>query len=164
MSGFPKLVPAFTARIAIHPPTFIAPTLRHVPFIPEVGTIVSEPSYPIQLNASILHGADFITTDPDGKHVRLEVQSLAKDKTTDGLIRFNYKGTVSLEGAAGKVLKGEPGAATTPFGEAFIHPVFQTGTRELAALQDKTFVGSGHFVLDEGEPVIVEYKISEVVA
>ncbi|KAK4176112.1 hypothetical protein QBC36DRAFT_329976 [Triangularia setosa] len=165
MAGFPQLIPAFTARIAIEPPTRIAPNLIHIPFLPSLGSITSEPSYPLQLDAPILHGADFITTSPDAKTVKLEVQSVAKDSATGALVRFNYTGTVSLLGAAGKVLKGDPSAATTDFGEAFIHPVFQTGgVPELAELADKTFVGSGRFVLEEGKPVIVEYKISEVVA
>ncbi|KAK0667605.1 hypothetical protein QBC41DRAFT_134908 [Cercophora samala] len=165
MSGFPKLIPAFTARIAIEPPTPISPNLIHVPFVPSLGSLISEPSYPIKLNAPILHGADYITTQPDGKTVKLEVQSVAKDAPTGATIRFNYTGTVSLLGAAGKVLKGDPSAATTDFGEAFIHPVFQTGgVPELAELANKTYVGSGRFILEEGRPVIVEYKISEVVA
>ncbi|KAK4199116.1 hypothetical protein QBC40DRAFT_282537 [Triangularia verruculosa] len=165
MSGFPKLIPAFTARVAIEPPTSIAPNLVHVPFIPSAGSIVSESSYPIQVNAPILHGADYITTSPDAKTVKLEVQSIAKDSATGARIRFNYTGTVALLGAAGKVLKGDPSAATTGFGEAFIHPVFQTGgVPELAELANKTYVGSGRFIIEEGKPVIVEYKISEVVA
>jgi len=49
--------------------------------------------------------------------VRLEVQSLARDKT-GALVRFNYTGTVSLTGAAGKVLRAEVDAKTTDFGEA----------------------------------------------
>lgn len=63
-------------------------------------------------------------------------------------------------------------------------PVFETGTPELAELQDKTYVGSGRFILEPGKPVTVEsvllsnppshnqpvadtwrrYKISEVAA
>jgi hypothetical protein len=30
-------------------------------------------------------------------------------------------------------------------------------------LQDKVYVGSGRFVLEEGKPVVVEYKIGEVI-
>ncbi|KAK0748250.1 hypothetical protein B0T21DRAFT_343929 [Apiosordaria backusii] len=165
MSGFPKLIPAFTARVAIEPPTPISPTLLHVPIIPNISTITSEPSYPLQLNGTLLHGADFITTSPDAKAVKLEVHSIARDTKTNANIRLSYTGTVSLLGAAGKVLKGDPSAATTGFGDAFIHPVFQTGdVPELAELSNKTFVGSGRFVIEEGKPVIVEYKISEVVA
>ncbi|KAK4162145.1 hypothetical protein QBC43DRAFT_322467 [Cladorrhinum sp. PSN259] len=163
MSGFPTLVPAFTAKIAINAPSLVSPTLRHVPIIPEISTLVSEPSYSIAVDAVLLQGADFIRTDPDGRHVRLEVQSLAKDKTTGGFIRFNYTGTVNIEGPNGKVLKGEKDAATTEFGGAFTQVVFESSAPELAALQEKTYVGSGRFVLEEGKPPVVEYKISEVV-
>ncbi|KAK4230567.1 hypothetical protein QBC38DRAFT_452203 [Podospora fimiseda] len=156
MSGFPSF-------IAINAPSLISPILRHVPIIPEISTLVSEPSYPIPLDAVILQGADFIRTDPDGRHVRLEVQSLVKDKKTGGLVRFNYTGTVNIEGPNGKVLKGEEGAATTEFGGAFTHIVFESSVPELVALQEKTYVGSGRFILEEGKPPVVEYKISEVV-
>jgi len=66
----------------------------------------------------MLHGADFIRVDADGRNARLEVQSLVKDKATGGLVRLNYTGTVNLEGPNGKVLNGEADAATTNFGQA----------------------------------------------
>ncbi|KAK5658833.1 hypothetical protein OQA88_1645 [Cercophora sp. LCS_1] len=168
MSNFPKLIPAFTAQIAIQAPTAVGATARgglltHVIILPE-STIVSEPDYPIKLDATFVHGADYIKADPDGRNVRLEVQSLVQDKATGALVRFNYTGTSAMGGPNGKVLRGEPDAATTPYGEVFTHPVFETGSGPLAALQDKTYVGSGRFVLEAGKPVTVEYKISEVVA
>jgi hypothetical protein len=89
-----------------------------VPFLSEGGTIVSEPSYPIQLNAAITHGADYIKAFPDGRHVRLDVQSTAHDAATGALVRFIYTGKISTLGPAGKVLRGEADAATTPFGDA----------------------------------------------
>jgi Protein of unknown function (DUF3237) len=89
-----------------------------VPIISGSGFLRSEPSYPIKIDAVFEHGADFIKADADGKHVRLEVQSLVRDKSTGGLIRFNYTGIVSMSGAAGVVLRGEPGAKTTNFGDA----------------------------------------------
>lgn len=39
---------------------------------------------------------------------------------------------------------------------------FETGGGELAALEEKVYVGSGRFVIEAGKPVIVEYKVSEV--
>ncbi|KAK1755362.1 hypothetical protein QBC47DRAFT_414252 [Echria macrotheca] len=167
-SGFPKLIPAFTAYIEIDPPSVFGTIARgnplnHVVILPS-STIKSEPGYPIQLDATFVSGGDFIKADPDGRHVRLEVQSLAKDKATGGFVRFNYTGTVFMGGAAGKVLRGDAGAATTPFGDAFMTPIFETGVPELADIQNKIYVGAGRFVLESGKPVAVEYKISEVTA
>ncbi|KAK4240026.1 hypothetical protein C8A03DRAFT_13605 [Achaetomium macrosporum] len=164
MADFPKLIPAFTVQVAIAPPRPISPTLTVVPFLSEGGSIVAEPSYPIQLNAAIEHGADYIKAFPDGRHVRLDVQSTARDDATGALVRFMYTGKISTLGAAGKVLRGEAGAATTPFGDAFSVVEFETGSKELAALHEKIYVGSGRFVLEPGKPVIVEYKVSEVSA
>ncbi|KAK3906696.1 hypothetical protein C8A05DRAFT_29448 [Staphylotrichum tortipilum] len=164
MADFPKLIPAFTVQVAIAPPTSISPRLTFVPFTTG-GSIISHPSYPIQLDAAIEHGADYITLAPDGAHVRLDVQSAARDKVTGGVVRFSYTGKIGVTGPAGKVLKGEAGAATTGFGEAFSVVEFQAGgSKELESLEQKVYVGSGRFILEEGKPVIVEYKVSEVSA
>ncbi len=48
--------------------------------------------------------------------MRLEVTSLAKDKT-GALIRYCYTGTLPLGGPAGKVLTNAPDAKSTDFGE-----------------------------------------------
>ncbi|KAM7207661.1 Uncharacterized protein family UPF0311 [Naviculisporaceae sp. PSN 640] len=170
MSGFPKLIPAFTALVEIEPPAPVGPvasgnSLIHVVIAPNKGSIKSEPNYPIKLDATFVHGADFIRADPSGKNVRLEVHSVIRDSLNGGgggLLRFNYTGVISTEGPNGKVLGGSPDAATTPFGDAFINASFETGVPELAEIQNKVYVGSGRFVLEEGKPVTVEYKISEV--
>lgn len=44
------------------------------------------------------------------------------------------------------------------------HILFETGSEALKDIEKKIFVGSGRFVLEEGKPVTVEYKISEVAA
>jgi len=109
-------------QLVIEPPSSVGPlavgtSLTHIALTPGVGSLKSEPDYPIKVDAIVQHGADFIKADPDGRHVRLEVQSLLKDKATRGLIRFNYTGVLNTEGACGKVLQGAPDAATTGFGD-----------------------------------------------
>ncbi|KAK0617908.1 hypothetical protein B0T17DRAFT_315157 [Bombardia bombarda] len=172
MSNFPTLIPAFTAQVVIDPlnvigPLATGPALFQIPFKPSSGTVTSHPSYAVKLDADILHGADYIKADPAGSSssiARLEVQSVIKDKTTGALARFNYTGFVNTAGPAGKVLRGEADAKTTPFGDAFTHVTFETSSAsgELAALSNKVFVASGHFILEDGKPTIVEYLISEV--
>ncbi|KAK0656697.1 hypothetical protein B0T16DRAFT_452239 [Cercophora newfieldiana] len=169
--AFPKLIPAFTAQVSTEVPSSLGPTARSGALVHIViqagGSVKSEPDYPLKLDANFLHGADFIKFDPSGKFARLEVQSLLKDEITGGLIRLNYTGNVNLDGPGGmgKVLRGDADAATTDFGDGFIYPVFEGGSNPtLAALEGKTFVGSGRFILEPGKPVVVEYKISEVAA
>jgi hypothetical protein len=41
---------------------------------------------------------------------------------------------------------------------------FETGSDQLKAINDKVYIGTGHFVLEQGKPPVVEYKVSEVVA
>jgi hypothetical protein len=50
--------------------------------------------------------------------VRLDVQSMARDAASGALLRFVYRGKIATTGEAGRVLRGEAGAATTGFGEA----------------------------------------------
>lgn len=107
----------------IEPPASVGTTARggtilFVPFVPNSGSVKSEASYPIQLDAEFVHGADYVRMDPNGENVRLEIHSVAKDKATGALFRFSYTGTVSLAGPAGKVFRGEPDMATTGFGDA----------------------------------------------
>ena len=47
---------------------------------------------------------------------------------------------------------------------AVTHILFETGSEALKDIEKKIYVGSGRFVLEEGKPVTVEYKISEVAA
>lgn len=39
---------------------------------------------------------------------------------------------------------------------------FESGSKEFKDLENKVFVAAGRFILEEGKPVIVEYKVSEV--
>ncbi|KAL1879934.1 hypothetical protein VTK73DRAFT_6630 [Phialemonium thermophilum] len=170
MSGFPKLIPAFTTQIVLEPPSSVGSgsrgsSLLHVTFSKDSGFLRSEPSYPVRVDAVFVHGADFIKLDPDGRHARLDVQSLLRDKIVpNGFIRFNYTGTVDMSSSAGKVLRNDPDAQSTDYGDIFSHVSFETGSPELIQLEEKVFVGAGHFILEPGQPLIVEYKIAEVVS
>ncbi|KAG4442753.1 hypothetical protein IFR05_001770 [Cadophora sp. M221] len=170
MSNFPKLIPAFTANILIDAPVTVGAVskgapLFAVPFITENSDsfIKSEPDYAIKVDAVMVHGNDFIRQDPSGKHVRLEVNSVLKDKS-GAIIAFKYSGIINVTPGVAAVLGGDAAATTTPFGDAFTHVLFETGSEELKDVEKKVFVASGRFVLEEGKPVAVEYKISEVTA
>lgn len=127
------------------------------------GGITTEPGYPIQLDAKFLHGSDFIRADPDGGHLRLSVNSVLQQRDDpSALLSFSYTGVITLGGGASKVLSGAADAKTTEFGEVFSHHTFESGHASLKPLESKVFVGAGHFVLEAGQPVVVEYKISEV--
>lgn len=40
---------------------------------------------------------------------------------------------------------------------------FETGDEKLKDLELGVFVGAGRFVVEKGEPVVVEYKVSQIV-
>ena len=44
------------------------------------------------------------------------------------------------------------------------HVSFETGSDALKEIEEKVYVSAGRFILEEGKPVMVEYKISEVAA
>ncbi|EFW99835.1 hypothetical protein CMQ_153 [Grosmannia clavigera kw1407] len=167
--SFPKTIPAFTVKIPITAPSAIGTaksgSLNQVAFLVDHpgGGITTEPGYPIQLDAKWVHGSDFIRADPDGKHLRLSVNSVLQQRDDpSAMLSFSYTGIIQLGGAADKVLSGAADAKTTDFGEVFSHHTFETGHPSLRALESKVFVGAGHFVLEAGQPPVVEYKISEV--
>ncbi|KAK2626888.1 hypothetical protein QTJ16_004063 [Diplocarpon rosae] len=171
MSNFPKLIPAFTANIAIDPPVAVGAVSRGaplvvVPFLTQHCYLRSEPDYPIKVDAVFVHGSDFspqIRQDPVGGHVRLEVNSILSDKS-GAFISYKYSGIIKVTPEIGAVLAGDPLARTTSFGDVFTHVLFETGSNELRGLEQKVYVASGRFVLEPGKPVVVEYKISEVSA
>lgn len=168
MAGIGKLIPAFTAHINIDPPSAVGSVARgtdllHVKIRESEGSLKSEPGYPIKVDAVFVHGSDYIRLDPDKKNARLQVDSVLKD-AGGGFIKLSYTGTIKTMGPAGKVLGGAPDAKTTDFGEVFTHVSFETGSDALKEIEEKVYVSAGRFILEEGKPAMVEYKISEVAA
>ncbi|CAG8982758.1 hypothetical protein HYALB_00001039 [Hymenoscyphus albidus] len=168
MSNFPTLIPAFTTQIVMDPSFSVGSVSKGAPLtiVPfgttqGAGFIRSEPDYPIKVDAVFEHGSDFIRQDPSGKHLRLDVNSIAKDKS-GAMISYKYTGIVTITPEIGAVLTGSPDAKTTSFGSIAAHVLFETGSAELKALEHKVYVGSGHFIIEEGKKNVVEYKISEV--
>lgn len=39
---------------------------------------------------------------------------------------------------------------------------FETGDGKLKALEENTFVGAGRFLVEQGKPTTVEYRVSKV--
>lgn len=42
------------------------------------------------------------------------------------------------------------------------HVLFETGTEKPRELETKIYVASGRFILEAGQPIVVEYLVSEV--
>ncbi|CAM1506925.1 Fc.00g065660.m01.CDS01 [Cosmosporella sp. VM-42] len=160
-ANFPILIPAFTAQIQIDTPLPITNDLLNIPFLSNSGTLISEPSYRYSLHATFVHGSDYLRRDADGQNVRLDVVSTARDDT-GALLKFSYNGIVAMTGDEGKVIRGDSNATTTGFGSAFVQIRFETDSPGLKPLEDKMYVGSGRFIVQDNQPIIVEYKISEV--
>ncbi|KFZ18518.1 hypothetical protein V502_04056 [Pseudogymnoascus sp. VKM F-4520 (FW-2644)] len=164
--GFPTLVPAFTlkANLKGHPAT--GPTSRHPGGISVVdilsGTLISAPTYPIELSAVFLNGCDYIKPDPTGAFLRLDVKSLLRDKS-GAYITLYYTGHVETSEAILKALSGAPDAKTVEFGNISTHVTFETDSPEFHLLEQKIYVGNGRFIVEDGN-LSIEYKISQIQA
>ena len=47
--------------------------------------------------------------------------------------------------------------------DAVIEMRFETGEEKLKDLETGVFVGAGRFIVEQGKPVVVEYKLSRLV-
>jgi hypothetical protein len=187
MADFPKLIPAFTTHIVLSTPISIGtvenggPVLV-APFTSSDSFLRSEPDYPIKVDAVYAHGSDFIRKDPDGKHVRLNVTAVLNDQS-GAVIGLNYTGVIKVTPGVAAVLGGSADAKTTSFGDActfslpfanvldalelnmsnsVVHMVFETGSEKLREIEQNVYVGTGRFIIEKDQPVVVEYKISQV--
>jgi len=166
MSTFPKLIPAFTAHVVLGSSVSVGSVskgapLTVVPFALENSFIRSEPGYPVKVDAVFIHGSDFIRQDPSGKHLRLDVTSVLKDKS-GAVISFKYSGIINLTQQIAAVLGDSADAKTTEFGNVFTHVLFETGSEDLRILEQKVYVACGRFIIESGKAPVVEYLISEV--
>lgn len=127
------------------------------------GSLKSEPSFSPAIDAEFVGtGNDYIRNDPDGKNMRLDAHGVVKDKS-GSLVYLHYTGVVEITRELGLILGGKEEAKTTDFGHSFIEMKFETGDEKFKALELGTFVGAGRFVIEKGKPVVVEYKVSQVV-
>ncbi|KAH8599703.1 hypothetical protein B0O99DRAFT_323597 [Bisporella sp. PMI_857] len=164
--SFPNLIPAFVTHIVLDPAFSIGDIssggpLTVVPFASEDSYLRSVENYPIKVDAIFVHGSDFIRQDPSGSHIRLNVNSVLRDRTS-ALLSFKYDGIIKVTPYVAAVLGGSPDTASTEFGDAFTHVVFEAGAEELKALEQKVYVAAGRFIVGKGKKTIVEYLISEV--
>lgn len=109
-------------QIVIDPPVAVGGVSRGaplvvVPFLTENSYLRSEPDYPVKVDAVFIHGSDFIRQDPSGSHVRLDVNSILKDKS-GAVISYKYSGIIRVTPEVGAVLGGAKEAMTTKFGDA----------------------------------------------
>ncbi|KAF3183922.1 hypothetical protein TWF106_006900 [Orbilia oligospora] len=162
-AGFPTLKPAFTALLNIAPglPVGTLSAGQNLTWVNILsGTLVSEPDYPVKVNANLVSGADWIHGDPDGKIQRLDVRSIFK--TDDGaLLNFSYLGAIHMDSEIASIFQGtaKPGLVTSWRGVT--HKFLQTGTEAYKRLENDVFIAVGRFHVKE-DAVVVEYKISYV--
>ncbi|PLB35428.1 DUF3237 domain-containing protein [Aspergillus candidus] len=166
MSEFPSLQPAFTVKVNIDAPLPVGSASRtgSLQVVPMTGgTVKSDPSYNLPIDSEFVGvGNDYIHGDPDGKHLRLNAHGVLKTKD-DALLYLNYTGVITLGPAELAVFGGTAGDGSTPFGNSFTHFTFETGDERYKELENRVFVGQGRFNVEKGKPIVVEYRVGQVV-
>ncbi|KAK6530827.1 hypothetical protein TWF281_007664 [Arthrobotrys megalospora] len=163
MAEFPTLKPAFTALLNIAPglPVGALSGGQNLTWVNILsGTLVSHPEYPVEVNATLISGADWIHGDPSGAIQRLDVRSIFK--TDDGaLLNFSYLGAIHMDQEIASIFGGTAKAGLVTSWRGVTHKFIQTGTVKYKRLENDIFVAVGRFHVKE-DSVVVEYKISYV--
>ncbi|KAF2811872.1 uncharacterized protein BDZ99DRAFT_569823 [Mytilinidion resinicola] len=165
MSGFPSLQPAFTVRLQATVPYDVGNVatgggLQITPIV--TGSIKSEPGFEPAIDGEVVYGSDYVRPEPGQTHARINVNAAIKN--VDGaLLSYSYTGVVGFTEQFIKILLHSPDATTTDYGDAFSQIKIETGAEHLKALEHSLFVGSAHFVIEEGKPMIIETKVSKIV-
>ncbi|PKY08707.1 hypothetical protein P168DRAFT_323784 [Aspergillus campestris IBT 28561] len=166
MSEFPSLQPAFTVKVDIDAslPVGSASRTGSLQVVPMIGgTVKSDSSFNLPIDAEFVGvGNDYIHGDPDGKHLRLNAHGVLKTKD-DALLYLNYTGVITLGPAEAAVFGGTAADGSTPFGNSFTHFTFETGDERYKELENRVFVGQGRFNVEKGKPIVVEYRVGQVV-
>ncbi|KAL2871970.1 DUF3237 domain-containing protein [Aspergillus lucknowensis] len=166
MSEFPSAQPAFTLLVTIDAPLAVGSASRttSLQVVPMTGgTLKSAEGFTPAIDAEFVGvGNDYIHADPDGKHLRLDAHGVVKTKD-EALIYVKYSGVVTLTDAERAIFTGQAGDLSTPFGNSFIHVTFETGDERYKELENRVFVGQGRFIAEKGKPVVVDYRVGQVV-
>ncbi|GFF84542.1 hypothetical protein IFM47457_06510 [Aspergillus lentulus] len=166
MSEFPSLQPAFTVQVTIDLGFAVGSASRSnsLQVVPMTGgTVKSDPGYSLALDAEFVGtGNDYIHADPDNKHLRLNAHGVIKTKD-EALLYMNYTGVVTMGPAEQAVFSGKADDGATAFGNSFTHFTFETGDERYKEFENRVFVGQGRFRVEKGKPIVVEYKVSQVV-
>lgn len=116
--------------------------------------------------------------EPSQGHTRINVNAILKyvschscaqavsnslNRNKDGsFLTYSYTGIVEVDEAFLAILTANPNAKTTAYGNAFSHVTFKTGSESLRKLDHSLFIGSAHFVVENGG-FYIETKVSRVI-
>ncbi|RKU46354.1 hypothetical protein DL546_001778 [Coniochaeta pulveracea] len=124
------------------------PASRTLDEVPS-GTIETVPGFEPAFKATVVFGADWFSTDADGKHGRVDFKGIAT--TEDGhVIDVRTKGIIDMTApAAAKVFTLQPDMASVPFGHAAANVEYLASDPKLKFLEYSYFVGSAQIIIDE---------------
>lgn len=165
-TGFCQLEPAYTITMYVtgaNPVGVLSNGIDHAHYELNAGAMTTAESFHgPRIEGRVVSGGDWLYIDQSRDHARVNVKALVK--TADGAtVSVGWTGHCDLDDKIKAVFSQAPGASTTPFGNLIDQVTIEAAHPSFAQLEQSCFVGSGRFVLQDGN-MAVETRISRVVA
>jgi hypothetical protein len=114
------------------------------------------------VEGQVVNAGDWLYIDPSREHATVNVKGVVK--TLSGAsIGFSWTGHASLDDNVLAIFQQSPDAKTVSFGKMTTLNSFKVGDPSLLELGMTSFVGSGRYIIKNGQ-MGVETRISRVVA
>lgn len=114
------------------------------------------------VEGQVVNASDSLYINPSGEHATVNVNGVVKT-TSGATICFSWTGHVVWDDDIKAIIEEAPDAKTAPFGKLTTLNSFQAGDTLLKSLGTTSFVGSGRYILRNGQ-IGVETRIARVVA
>lgn len=138
-------------------PTAMFGPIRH-------GILRSEPGFPVNINAEIVHSGDLVTIDPDQKWLHNDFSGMLKTDSGEYL-RFTMKAIEQPTQNIMRILGGDPTAPDVEHGDFYGVSSwnFITGSEKYKELENSVYVGSTRLSRgSEPDSFSIAFRISQV--
>ena len=114
------------------------------------------------VDGQVVNASDSLYIDTSGEHATVNVNGVVKT-SSGATICFSWTGHAVWDDDIKTIIEEAPEAKTAPFGKLTTLNSFQVGDNALKSLGTTSFVGSGRYILRNGQ-IGVETRIARVVA
>jgi hypothetical protein len=115
-----------------------------------------------RVEGQVVNASDSLYIDSSGEHATVNVNGVVKTDS-GATICFSWTGHAIWDDDIKAIIEEAPDAKSAPFGKLTTLNSFQVGDKSLKSLGTTSFVGSGRYILRNGQ-IGVETRIARVVA
>lgn len=115
-----------------------------------------------KVEGQVVNASDSLYIDASGEHATVNVNGAVKT-TSGATILFSWTGHAIWDDDIKAIMDEAPDAKTTPFGKLTTLNSFEVGDVSLKSMGTTSFVGSGRYILRNGQ-IGIETRIARVVA